>query len=188
MTGREKFNKHKKIINLLWFFSRIFGISFNKFLFHFFRNTNGMVGIILRYIFAKNIFKYLGDNVSIHPNVFIFNHKNISIGNNVSIHPMCYIEGAGGIKIGDNVSIAHNSSLISTNHGWNDLQTPIKYNKESFQEILIENDVWVACGVRILAGVRVSERTVIAAGAVVNKGFEEKVLLAGIPAKIIKRI
>ena len=82
--------------------------------------------------------------------------KNVNkIVNNVSIDDFLYIGGAGGLTIGNDVSIAYNCSNLTTNHQWSDLDKPIKYNKENYKSILINNDVWVGCGVRILAGVEI---------------------------------
>lgn len=188
MTGRESFNRFNKIINVLVVLFSLFGRRGNHFLLKLFRNTNGKLGLLLRYIFVKNTAKSVGNNVSIQPGVFVFNLKNMELGNNVSIHPMCYIDAAGGIKIGSNVSIAHATTLISTNHTWDNVDLPIKYNPETFAEITIEDDVWIGCGVRILAGVTISSRSVVAAGAVVNKSFENNALIGGVPAKLLKTI
>ncbi len=186
-TGRLQFAKYQGIINILVAIFKPFGKGGNYFLLRFFRNTNGIFGLLLRYIFVKNLAKKVGNNVSIQPNVFLYNLQNIQLGNNVSIHPMCYIEGAGGIDIGDDVSIAHGSSILSTNHQWSNTELAIKYNRESFDKVCIENDVWIGCGVRILSGVTISNRSVVAAGAVVNKSFDKFSLIGGVPAKIIKR-
>jgi acetyltransferase-like isoleucine patch superfamily enzyme len=188
MTGREKFKKIKILVNFFSRIFKIFGHRVNLLFLNFFRNTNGNIGVLLRYIFIKNLAKKVGDNVSIQPGVYLFNLQNIEFGNNVSIHPMCYLEGAGGIIIGDDVSIAHASTLISANHTWEDQSKPIKYNPEKLGAITLENDVWVGCGVRILADVIIRERSIIAAGAVVNKSFENKCLIGGVPAKVIKKI
>lgn len=187
-TGRAKFGKLKKIINILGAFFNVFGVKANYCFLKMFRNTNGKIGLLLRYVFLKNCCKSIGDNVSIQPNVFLFNLQNVEIGDNVSIHPMCYIEGAGGVSIGNDVSIAHSSTLISTNHTWEDKNIPIKYNKETFAEIVIEDDVWIGCGVRILSGVKINKRSIIAAGAVVNKEIESNTIYAGVPARLIKNI
>ncbi|SIR12555.1 acyltransferase [Chryseobacterium sp. RU33C] len=188
MKGRDQFKKFKKIIDLFVKIFSFLGKNGNEFLLRRVRNTNGKLGLVLRYIFIKNLAKKVGDNVSVQPGVFIFNLNYIEFGNNISIHPMCYLEGAGGIKIGNDVSIAHATTLISTNHTWEDLTTPIKYNKEVLKPIVIEDDVWVGCGVRILSGVIIKRRSIVAAGAVVNKTFEENSIIGGVPAKIIKKL
>ena len=101
---------------------------------------------------------------------------------------MCYIEGIGGITIGDNVSIAHASSIISSNHTWDDISIPIKYNPEKNGQIVIKEDVWIGSGVRVLAGVTIQQRSIAAAGTVVSRSFDSNVILGGVPAKVIKKI
>lgn len=188
MTGREQFQKIKPIIELCSKILSLLGRKINNKLFLCFRNTSGKFGILIRYILLKNLALKLGDNVSIQPNVFLFNIQHITFGNNVSVHPMCYIEGAGGVVIGDNVSLAHASTIISTSHTWDNPNIPIKYNPETKGEVVLEDDIWIGCGVRILSGVKIKSRTVVAAGAIVNKSFEGGVVLAGIPATIKKSI
>lgn len=186
-TGRVKFNRHRQKINLI---SKIFSflpIKFNIFLYIYFRNSKGKFGFLIRYILLKNIAIECGDNVSIHPDVYIFNIQKISFGSNISIHPLCYIDGAGGITIGNNVSIAHNSTILSTNHEYIGNQ-PIKYNSIHFNPTIISDDVWIGCGVRVLAGVRIGNHSVIAAGGVVTKSFEPNCIIGGVPAKILKKI
>lgn len=187
-SGRDKFKKYKGLINFISAVFSLFGKKINHILFNFFRNTNGVFGLVIRYTLLKNLGKKIGDNVSIQPGVFIFHFQNIEIGNNVSIHPMCYIDAAGGLKIGNNVSIAHSSSILTSNHTWHDINLPIKYNVEDLNRVVVNDDVWIGCGVRILSGVEISSRSIIAAGAVVNNHVPSNVIFGGVPAKFIKQI
>jgi acetyltransferase-like isoleucine patch superfamily enzyme len=148
----------------------------------------GSIGIALRYIFLKNLLKSCGENVAVYHNVTLINIDKIKVGDNVSIHTNCYLDGYGEISIGSNVSVAHNSTILSTNHNWSDLEIPIKYNAITASNTAIEDDVWVGCGVRILAGVVIKSRVVIAAGAVVNKNVGSAGLYGGIPIRFIKKI
>ena len=92
MRGREKFDKHKKKINMIIKIVKVFPKNIRLKMFFHFRKTQGTKGILIRYVLLKTLAKQCGDNVSIHPDVYIFHPENLSIGNNVSIHPMCYIE------------------------------------------------------------------------------------------------
>lgn len=186
--GRKLFPIFKPFIFTISFIFSIFGRRGNQLFFSFFRSTPGDIGRILRYIFLKNCVKKIGDNVVIGPGVFIKNPQNIEIGNIVAINEMCYIEGAGGIKIGNEVLIAHSTTIISSNHSFSDSTKSISLHPVITAPIKIEDDVWIGCGVRILAGVTLKRRTVVGAGAVVTKSFEENSLIGGVPAKFIKKV
>lgn len=130
-----------------------------------------------------------GENVYIGCNVTLKNINKISIGDNVSIHDNCYLDGFGGINIGSDVSIAHATTLMSSSHAWGDINVPIKYNPVEPDEVVIKDDVWIGCGVRVLSGAIIGSRVVVAAGAVVKKGqLEGGSLYAGVPAKRMKPI
>ena len=167
-------------------------VLFPKFIAHplysLFKNTEGGIGLIIRYLCIKKIAMKCGTNIAVFPRCELKHIEKMSFGDNVSIHTMCYIDAIGGVSIGNNVSIAHASSLVSFNHTYDDPTKPIKYNPSVYGKIVINDDVWIGCGCRILAGVEISKRVVIAAGAVVNKNVDGNSLYAGVPAKKIKSI
>ena len=51
---------------------------------------------------------------------------------------------------------------------------------------ILGNDVWLGAGAQILAGVKVGDGAIVAAGAVVTKDVPSYAIVGGIPAKIIK--
>ncbi len=145
----------------------------------------GLFFVFVRYILLANLCRRCGDNVFVGNNVTIQFFDRLSIGNNVSIHTQCYIDANGGIAIGNDVSIAHQTSLVAFEHDWSDSSQPIRKNPLKPLPISIADDVWIGAGVRILAGAKLSGRTIVAAGSVVtartpSNGHE---LLAGVPAK-----
>ncbi len=188
MAGRDKFRLLKPILNSISWIFKIVPSFICLFLWHSIMPFNGLIAKMIRYIILKAKAQCVGDNVSIGANTIIKNLKNFSCGNNVSIHENCMIDCNGGIRLGNNVSIAHATSLVAANHTWNDFDIPIKYNPITKRGIDIRDDVWVGCGVRILDGVVINSRSVVAAGAVVNKSIQKKSLVAGVPAKFIKNI
>lgn len=148
----------------------------------------GKSALIIRYSIASSRVGFMGRNVYFGKNVVLKNISCASIGKNVSIHEFCYIDGQGGLEIGDHVSIAHSCSIITFNHSWEDPSTPIKYNPVSRGKVIIANDVWIGCGVRIMPGVKIGSRSVVAAGAVVTADVPSGVVVAGVPAKLVKKI
>ena len=142
----------------------------------------------IRFACFKALAAECGDNVAIFRNVTLKHVDRMHVGSNVSIHTQCYLDALGDIFIGDNVSIAHSSSLVTFDHSYKDNDVPIKYNKVEKGKIVIEDDVWIGCGCRILQGVTISSRCIIAAGAVVNKDTLSHHIYGGVPARIIKQI
>ena len=56
------------------------------------------------------------------------------------------------------------------------------------KKIIIEDDIWIAAGVRVLGGSHIRRRCVIGAGAVVNKDTEANSLYVGVPIKKVKEV
>lgn len=188
MSGRSLFKRSKIIIKVGIAIFSLFPKFISILIWDMVSSFSQLPFIGIRYLILKTMTKECGENVRIGKNVTIISWANLIIGKNVSIHSGCYIDATGSIKIGDNVSIAHNSSILSTNHQYTDETIPIKYNPVIAKRVVINDDVWIGCGCQILSGVIIEERSIIAAGAVVNKNVESNSIYGGIPARKIKTI
>lgn len=130
----------------------------------------------------------IGENVEIHPFAVLMTYGGeISIGNNSSINPFSIVYGHGNCTIGNGVRIAAHVTLIPSNHIVNSKQ-PIYKSGVSSKGIVIEDNVWIGTGAKILDGIKVSSNVVIGAGSVVTASIEEGVICAGVPAKVIRRV
>lgn len=147
--------------------------------------SNGIV-FVFRYLQLRHFTKKCGNNVLIGKGTILRGLSCLEVGNNVSIRENCYIDAAGGISIGNDVSIAHGTTIMSYNHKSGDQNKPIKYSGYVAKPVLIEDDVWIASDVKIMAGVTIHSRCIIAAGAVVTHDCLSNGLYAGVPAKRIK--
>ena len=111
---------------------------------------------------------------------------NIKIGENCSINPYTVLYGHGNLTIGNNVLIAGHVLIIPANHKFDDLSVPINQQGETRRGIIIEDNVWIGSGVRILDGVRIGFGAIVASGAVVNKDVISNTVVGGVPARLIK--
>lgn len=183
---RDKFYKYKKVIYFLVKIDSFLPRCINMRLLILFRSKTGFLGAGIRYVLIKNLTKICGDNVVILEDVIFDAIHLMSFGNNVSINQYCYL--AGEIHFENNIAIANHTSIHSFNHTYSNKELPIKEQPVINNPIEIANDVWIGSGCRILSGVKIGDRVIVAAGAVVNKSIPSNSLVAGVPAKIVKYI
>jgi acetyltransferase-like isoleucine patch superfamily enzyme len=183
---RDLVEKYSLIINLFVTMSQALPSGFYLRFFKLIRHHDNYLAMFMRYICLRNCAKSCGENVAIFSSVYLKNIHNLEIGNNVSIHPMCYIDASGGIQIGNDVSIAHNSTIMSEEHIYTELKKNIKDQGIEYRKTIIEDNVWVGAGSRILGGSMVRSGSIVAAGAVVKNEIKNNSIVGGIPAKIIK--
>lgn len=184
-TGRKNFQRYKSLIRLLNLVVRFLPRFIRGCIWDMSRPFGGHISLALRYALLKTDVKYIGENVYVGRNVTILNRENFSIGNNVSIHENCYIDAVGGCHIGNDVSIAHSCSIVSFDHTWEISDIPIKYNPIKKGAVRIADDVWIGAGVKLLSGVTVATRSVVAAGAVVTRPVAAGCIYGGVPARKI---
>lgn len=115
------------------------------------------------------------------------NYKNIFIDcddlNNFQ-HFGCYFQAWNGkIYIGKGTYIAPNVGIITENHDVNNLD-----HHTQARDVHIGDKCWIGMNSIILPGVILADGVIVGAGSIVTKSVLEKnVIIAGNPAKIIKR-
>lgn len=110
--------------------------------------------------------------------------KNIKIGKNVFINSCCRFQDQGGIEIGDNVLIGHNTTIATLNHDFD----PKMRGNLTPAPVKIGNSVWIGADCTILPNIEIGDGAIVGAGSVVTKNVERNTVVAGNPARLIKRI
>lgn len=117
---------------------------------------------------------------------------SIKIGNNVSFNFNCHIGAINKIIIGNNVLVGSHVLITDHSHGINSYDemntSPNKRKLYSKGTVHIENDVWIGEGVVVLPNVTIGHHSIIGANSVVNKNIPAYSLVAGNPAKVVRKI
>ena len=141
-------------------------------------------GIVIRCIGTGQM--KIGSRLYTRDSVFLLaDEGKIIVGNCVFMNRNVSITSKKSINIEDNVTIANNVVIVDHDH-----KRTGNVNTELFiaKPVQIEKNVWIGANAVILKGVRIGKNSVIAAGSVVTKDVEENVLVAGVPARIIRKI
>jgi len=135
----------------------------------------------------------IGDNTFVmhHTMLHVFNFRDlpragITIGKNCFIGEYNVIRGQGGVQLGDGVYTGPMVQIVAVNHVYSDPNRPIREQGITAAGIVIEDDVWLGAGAKILDGVTIGRGSVIGAGDVVVNDSPPDCLAFGTPAKPVK--
>lgn len=131
---------------------------------------------------VHEVFPAMGEGSRVNAPLTAVRPHKVSIGRNVVVMPGCLMMSAGGITLEDEVLIAANVQLISNNHDLHQRQII------TCKPVHICRKAWIGAGATILPGVTVGENAVVGAGSVVTHDVAPNTIVAGNPARVIKRI
>jgi len=143
----------------------------------------GMPGVYLRREYYKVVLGLKSAGFVIEFGTLLC-QRGIEIGNNVYVGPFCNI---GLSAIEDDVLLGGNVDIVSGSHvhHFDRTDIPIRLQGGELRKIRIGRDTWIGNKAVVLEDV--AEGTVVGAGSVVTKKFESGYVLAGSPARMIRR-
>lgn len=124
---------------------------------------------------------------------FFGDSPELIIGNNVQINDYVHLACGQSLIIEDDVLIASKVYISDINHGnysgenQSFPEEKAKNRKIFSKTVKICENVWIGENAIILPGIEIGKNSIIGAGAVVTKNVPENCIVAGNPAKIIKK-
>lgn len=119
---------------------------------------------------------------------------NIHVGEGCFINYNCTFLDVSPITLGDGVWVGANVTIATPNHPLlPDERLPQdypdgKHDLEYSDPVTVGDNVWICSGATICGGVTIGKNSVIAAGAVVTKDVPADCIVAGIPARVMRKI
>lgn len=162
---------------------------------------NGKIIVVRPNFFHKRSYIEIGNNFHaqanprwnsfgiIQPNILNVRASGavIKIGDNVGISGST-ICATKLVEIGNNVLIGSGCVISDTDAHPIHPKERYDHTKTKYSPILIEDDVFIGARCIILKGVRIGRGSVVGAGSVVTKDVPSMCIVAGNPAKIVKKL
>ena len=148
----------------------------------------------------------IGDYCRIHGNMICKASGKVEMGNYCVLQDGASIQCLEHIKIGHYVGIANNTTIVDNNHHRIEPEERIKHRLRcapggdgypglgngweisDSAPVIIEDVVWIGAQCSILKGVTVGEGSVVAKNSVVTKDVPPYTIVAGNPAKVVKKL
>lgn len=127
----------------------------------------------------------IDDNTKI--GTFVEIQKNAFVGKNCKISSHTFI--CEGVHIEDNVFVGHNVTFINDKYPRSVNPDGSMQTEQNWEvvETYVRNGASIGSSATILCGISIGENAIVGAGAVVTKDVPPNTVVAGIPAKIIKK-
>jgi acetyltransferase-like isoleucine patch superfamily enzyme len=147
-------------------------------------------------VFERGVLVFHPENIEIGDNVYIGHnailkgyYKNVMrIGSNAWIGQNCFFHSGGGITIGEYVGIGPGVQILTLAHVLDDdVETPIILREQEYKPVVIENNCDIGVGTIILPGVTIGTGSMIGAGSVVTRDVEPYSVVAGNPARLLRK-
>lgn len=139
-------------------------------------------GMMLRRVWYKTTLRKCGKKLIVDFLGAIRTPKT-EIGDNCYIGLGCWI---GLATICDNVMVSGHTTVLSGSHQHGvERKTPMRFQEGKVERINIGSDVWIGEGSIIQADI--SEGCIVGSGSVVTHTFDKNSIIAGIPARLIKK-
>lgn len=112
--------------------------------------------------------------------------EQLNVGEECWINTECYFELGEKITIGDRVSIGQQVMILTNSHHIGDEIR--RAGSLQSKPVSVGNGAWLSTRCTILPGVTIGEGSIVAAGAIVTKSVPPHVMVAGVPAKILREL
>ncbi|MEG4290847.1 acyltransferase [Microcoleus sp. C2C3] len=134
---------------------------------------------ITRYMDTGFLYKYL----------LYGNKERLQIAETAVVNNATFNTISGTIQIGEYVFFGHHVAVLTGTHDYNKFGRERQITVPAFEkDVIIKEGAWLASNVTVIGPCIIGEHSVVAACSLVNKDVPPYTIVAGIPARVIKKI
>lgn len=114
--------------------------------------------------------------------------RGLVVGERCVIGARSVLTAHESIVIGDDVWLGQGVLVSDASHGYQDPETPIGRQYGEHAPVVIGAGSWIGHGAVILPGTTLGRNVVVGAGSVVRGTVEDHAVVAGVPARVVRRL
>jgi acetyltransferase-like isoleucine patch superfamily enzyme len=171
--------KGRRLLTKLSYLVRLLGYDI------FIGSRSGLVALSHGISFGPDVGVELGAKVYLGRNGIFQGAGTVVVGAGTYVGNFFDFNARSTITIGENCMLANFVTIVDNNHGTAN-GTDMKYQPIVSESVAIGRNCWLGEKCTILAGVRIGEGAVVAAGAVVTSDVPPNAIVGGIPARILR--
>jgi acetyltransferase-like isoleucine patch superfamily enzyme len=111
---------------------------------------------------------------------------DIVLGKHVNIGFLSEVFSGSSVTVGDHGLFAAYTYLVGGGHQFDQAGVPVLEQGRSSRGIRLGPNVWLGTGAKVLDGVTIGADVVVGANAVVAQDLPDRVVAAGIPARVLR--
>lgn len=135
---------------------------------------------------ARELLGEAGPELDIQPGFHADNGKNIRVGRRFTANFNVTMLDGAPVTFGDYCMVGPGTLIATTGH-----PTDPQGRRERLaisKPITVGDDVWIGGNCTIVGGVTIGSNVIVAGGAVVTKDVPDNCVVAGVPARVVKRL
>jgi carbonic anhydrase/acetyltransferase-like protein (isoleucine patch superfamily) len=133
----------------------------------------------------------IGPNATLSTGMLVPLHEGsdpiLTIGDRCQLGKGLTVVAHERVEIGDDTCAGHYVFVTDQNHGYEDVDIPIRWQMWKNAPVRIGRGCWLGHGAMILPGTVLGDHVAVAAGAVVSGTFPDRSVVAGVPARVVRR-
>ena len=113
--------------------------------------------------------------------------RGLVIGDRCVVGARTSLTAHESVVVGDDVWFGQDVFVSDASHGYQELDAPIGLQLGEHQPVVIGSGTWIGHGAIILPGATIGANVVVAAGSVVRGVVEDRAVVGGAPARVLRR-
>jgi maltose O-acetyltransferase len=111
--------------------------------------------------------------------------KNLTIGDDCTINGGAVLNASAPLTLGKHVRVSNQAQIQTDELVPESAQ---RHREHRYGSVVVGDGAWLAAGCVIVPGVSIGAGAIVAAGAVVTKDVDSYVIVAGVPARVMRSL